>query len=174
MSIDAFRVFEEDTLLVRFSRFRKGGFTLGREDHMNSPWWLTIDMFTWLMGRAHASARGTQAVVREQLLLPPEWTDADCFVRAFPKPGIHLGAWFGKPRTVYQQDKHGPAHRWTAARGQPETFMYQLFVPGLGARPAVNARNWLEFEGLYSLVAKPGRRGQAVYPCMIPGKQHGA
>ncbi len=53
---------------------------------------------------------------------------------------------------------------------QTEDWMYQLYVPGLAGRPH-NARNWLEFEGVYSTKPWHGPRG-SFYPCIRKGKPH--
>jgi hypothetical protein len=173
MQISQTKTFDEQTLLIRFSRQTVNGVTLDDSAHLNSPWWITRDMFEWLMSRALASSRGISTIIREQLLLPPEWTDADCFVQAYPRKNISLGAWFGPPRTV-QAHIGGVTSRWTAAGKQaPESWMYQLYIPGLDRSMPMNAQKWLQFEGLYGVLPVPGP-ALSRFPRLRKGKLHGS
>jgi hypothetical protein len=170
MVLSRVKQFGEDQRLVRIStrNDKKTGLRRPDAEHLNSPWWMTREMFDWLISRAFSSSRGVQNVIREQLLLPPEWTDVDCFVQAYPKKNISLSAWFGGPRSV---EIAGGSGRWIAAGGEArESWLYQLYIPGLNWKNPQNSQNWLEFEGLYDLTPRPGRGGTPYFPCLSAGK----
>lgn len=164
------KYFDSQDLLVRIVR-RPSPDQPAATVLLNSPWWLTLDLFSWLMQRMRSSERGPITVLREQLLLPPEWNAATCFVRAYPQAGLTLGAWFGRPRTVMPM-RGGPSSRWTAAPEAPESWMYQLYMPGLGtAQGPSGGRNWLVFEGLYDLQPSAGPKTGAFHRCLLAGQQ---
>ena len=171
LNIERVRWYGDDTILVRFAemRDRLSGLERHPASHLAAGWWLTEDMFAWLLGRVFGATGQASQNIQNQMLLPPEWNAADCVVRAFPKRGVVLGAWFGRPRSVLAAP--GGAGRVMQGGGavQTEEWMYQLYVPGLAGRP-LNAQNWLEFEGIYS--TKPKRDPVLKYPCIRPGKRH--
>jgi hypothetical protein len=172
LRIERIRGYGDDTVLVRFAemRDRRSGLERQPATQLAAGWWLTEDMFAWLLGRVFGATGQASQNIQNQMLLPPEWNAADCVVRAFPKRGVLLGAWFGRPRSVMAAP--GGARRGMQGGGavQTEEWMYQLYVPGLAGRPH-NARNWLEFEGIYSTKPKPGRV-LSYYPCIRPGTRH--
>jgi hypothetical protein len=172
LNIEKVRSYGDDTVLVRFAQMRDrcSGLERSPASQLAAGWWLTEDMFAWLLGRVFGVTGQPSQNIQNQMLLPPEWNAADCVVRAFPKKGVLLGAWFGRPRTVLAAP--GGARRVMQGAGavQTEEWMYQLYVPGLAGRPH-NARNWLEFEGIYSTKPRPGSV-LSYYPCIRPGKPH--
>jgi hypothetical protein len=178
LSIEATKFYDDDTTLFRFSHQRdEDGTWLTPENHMKSTWWITEDMFQWVMGRVQASSRGITDALREQMFLPREWNDVDCIVQARPLRGIRLGAWFGRPRTVHPEaqtagtkSRKPVAGHFTYASEAPESWMYQLYIPGL--RNEHNVRNWLRFDGLYALRLTPRVNGRPFFPLLRPGGRH--
>ncbi len=172
LNIEKLRGYGDDTVLVRFAQMkdRRSGLERHPESQLAAGWWLTEDMFTWLLGRVFGAMGQAGQNIQNQMLLPPEWNAADCVVRAFPKTGVLLGAWFGRPRSVMAAPDGARRVMQGGGAVQTEEWMYQLYVPGLAGRPQ-NAWNWLEFEGIYSTKPKPGR-SLSYYPCIRPGKQH--
>ncbi len=171
LRIERVHGYGDDTVLVRFARLRDlhTRLDLHPAKQLAAGWWLTEDMFTWLLTRVFGPIGQASRNIEQQMLLPPEWNEADCVVRAFPRRGIVLGAWFGRPRTVLGTNT-APRVMQGGGATQTEAWMYQLYVPGLAKRPH-NAANWLEFEGIYSTKPRPGRP-LSYYPCIRPGKRH--
>jgi hypothetical protein len=174
LNIEKIRGYGDDTALMRFAGMRDSHTGLDRplSSQLASGWWLTEDIFMWLLGRVFGATGHASQNIQNQMLLPPEWNTADCVIKALPRKGVLLGAWFGRPRGVLTAPGGAKMVMRGAGPVQTEEWMYQLYVPGLADRPQ-NARNWLELEGVYS--TKP-RRGTPLsyYPCIRPGpgKQH--
>jgi hypothetical protein len=170
--LERIRGYGDDTMLVRFARMwdPDRNVVIHPAAQLAAGWWLTEDLFVWLLGRVFGATGEAAQNIQSQMLLPPEWNAADCVVRAFPKRGVVLGAWFGRPRSVLAAP--GGARRVMQGGGpvQTEEWMYQLYIPGLAKRPH-NARNWLEFEGLYSTKPQPGP-ALSGWPCIRPGTRH--
>ena len=172
LQIEKLRGYGDDTVLMRFAQMRDRRTGLERHpvSHLASGWWLTEDMFKWLLTRVYGGMGQASQNIQKQMLLPPEWNAADCVIKAFPKKGVTLGAWFGRPRSVLTEPGGSQQLMQGGGAIQTEEWMYQLYIPGLAGRPH-NARNWLEFEGVYSTQPKPGR-ALSYYPCIRPGKRH--
>lgn len=172
LNIEKTCCYGDDTILVRFASRRDK--ETGLDNHpsklLAAGWWLTEDMFSWLLTRVFGPLGQASQNIVDQMLLPPDWNKADCVVRAFPKKNIELGAWFGRPRSVLAAK--GGATRLFQGGGaiQTEEWMYQLYIPGLAYRP-INAQNWLEFEGIYSTKPAPGPV-LSEYPRIRRGKKH--
>lgn len=172
LHIERIRGYGDDTVLVRFAqmRDRRSGLERHPASQLAAGWWLTEDMFTWLLGRVFGATGEASRNIQNQMLLPPEWNAADCVVRAFPKKNVVLGAWFGRPRSVLGAPDGARRVMQGGGARQTEEWMYQVYVPGLAGRPH-NARNWLELEGIYSTKPRPGR-ALSYYPCIRAGKRH--
>lgn len=143
----------EDNMMYRFAakRFLNGDMTQ-LKSLLNSPWWMEEDRMVLLLSRARAAGTPLVTMARNQLALPPEWSDADILVRARPKAGILLAAHAGPGRTVTVA-----GGRYTIPRGEaPHLFIDQLYVPGLGsiqgdrAKGQANADAWFEPKTLRS------------------------
>ncbi len=172
LNIEKIRGYGDDTILVRFAQMldRRSGLERHPASQLAAGWWLTEDMFAWLLGRVFGATGQPSQNIQKQMLLPPDWNAADCVVRAFPKKGILLGAWFGRPRSVLSAPDGSRRVMQGGGAVQTEEWMYQLYVPGLAGWPH-NAQNWLEFEGVYSTKPMPGSV-LSYYPCVRPGKRH--
>jgi len=171
LNIENLRIYSDDTVLARFAQLHDDN---GNEKHpaslLCSGWWLTKDMFSWLLTRVFGATGQASQNIQSQMLLPPEWNAADCVVRAFPKKDIVLGAWFGRPRSVLIAPKGSKRVIQGGGGEQTEAWMYQLYIPGLANRPH-NARNWLQFEGIYSTKLGPGPT-LSEYPRIRRGARH--
>jgi hypothetical protein len=172
LNIERVRDYGDDTVLVRFAQMHDRRSRLERNpaSQLAAGWWLTEDMFAWLLGRVFGATGQASQNIQNQMLLPPEWNAADCVVRAFPRKNVLLGAWFGRPRSVLATPDGARRVMQGGGPRQTEEWMYQLYIPGLAGRPH-NARNWLEFEGVYSTKPRPGP-ALSYYPCIRPGKRH--
>jgi hypothetical protein len=136
-----------DNLMFRFAakRYLRGDMAQLRT-LLNSPWWMEGDRMVLLLSRARAAGARLIEIARNQLALPPEWSDADILVRARLRKGVILAAYAGPGRTVTVA-----GGRYVIPRGEaPHLFMDQLYVPGLGnlkgdrSKGQTNADAWFD------------------------------
>ncbi len=116
---------------------------------LNSPWWIERERLYLLGWRAREARRGLVEMARDQLALPPDWTDADILVAVTIRPGIAVAAYAGPGLTA-----QGATERRVIAHEAPHLFLEQLYVPGLGRHPALgkpwgaagerNAATWFD------------------------------
>ena len=136
-----------DNMMYRFAAKRfLGGDMAALKSLLNSPWWIEEDRMFLLLSRARNAGARLVAMARNQLALPPEWSDADILVRARLKQGIVLAAHAGPGRTVTVA-----GGRYVVPRGEaPHLYIGQLYVPGLGslagnrAAGQANADAWFD------------------------------
>ena len=149
-----------DNMMYRFAAKRfLGGDMAKLRTLLNSPWWMEEDRMVLLLSRARTAGSRLIDIGRNQLALPPEWSDADILVRARWKKGIVIAAYAGPGRTVIVG-----GGRYVIPRGEaPHLFMDQLYVPGLGslkgdrAKGQANADAWFDLSTLTSF--DPAARG---------------